>query len=110
VQEEILANNPSADLRVYAVWFSMLPGDARSAWEDGVLADPRVVEFWDEERIVGEWFAGQVEGYHGIVWDAYYLYGPEARWDSAPSPLIGSGVPVYHVREALEAQILPLLR
>ena len=59
---------------------------------------------------MGEWFVGQVEGYQGIVWDAYYLYGPEARWDSTPSPLIGSGVPVYHVREALEAQILPLLR
>lgn len=28
-----------------------------------------------------------------ILWDGYLLFGPEARWDDAPAPLVGSTGP-----------------
>jgi hypothetical protein len=35
----------------------MLAGDSRSAWDSNVLNDPRVIEYWDSDRIAGKWFA-----------------------------------------------------
>ena len=115
MRKEILEKHPSAKLRVYVVWFSMLPTDARSrwGWTGGVLSDPRTVNFWDEKRIVGRWFAQQEnpEGSNnGIVWDTYYLYGPEAQWDSKPEPLISTGATVRAEVDELKRQLLPLLK
>jgi hypothetical protein len=115
VQEEILAKNLSPTLRVYAVWLPMVWSDTRRAWESSVLADPRVIHFWDEQRTTGQWFAEHtavspwLQGYRGVAWDMYYLYGPEARWDLTPSPLMSKGRPIYHQRLALQRSILPLL-
>ena len=112
MQEQILDEHRSADLQVFAIWLPMLPTDARSEWESGLLDDPRVTHFWDEERIVGRWLAevdlgGQ--GYSGIVWDAYFLFGPEASWESEPGPLVGSGAPVVEASDQLGKQIRPLI-
>ena len=62
----------------------MLGPDSRSAWDGSVLSDSRVKQFWDEQRVVGQWFAEHVNGYRGTAWDVYYLYGPEAKWDTVP--------------------------
>jgi hypothetical protein len=62
VQEEILAKHPSPTLRVYAVWLPMVWSDTRRAWESRVLADPRVIHLWDEQRITGQWFAEHIGG------------------------------------------------
>jgi hypothetical protein len=110
VQAEILAKHPAPTLRVYAVWLPMVPGDTRRAWERSVLADPRVIHLWDEKRTTGQWFAEHIERYRGISWDIYYVYGPEARWDLTPSPLLSKGRPVYGQRDELRTSILPLLR
>jgi len=115
VQKEILEKYPSAKLRVYVVWFSMLPTDARSrwGWTGGVLADPRAVHFWDEKKTVGRWFAQQENsagGDPGIVWDAYYLYGSDAQWNSKPEPLISTGATVRGEADKLEKEIIPLLK
>ncbi len=114
MQKEILEKHPSSKLRVYVVWFSMLPTDARSRWRwtGGVLTDTRAVHFWDERRIVGRWFAeqGSPEGNDGgIVWDAYYLYGPDAQWDNKPEPLIGTGAPVRADTDKLKNELIPFL-
>ncbi len=100
---------PSADLRVYAIWLPMLWSDSRALWDGRVMPDPRALHFWDGQRVVGEWFSVQVDGYEGVSWDAYYLYGPEAVWDAVPAPLLGSGGTIYGERETLEAQVKAIL-
>ncbi|MEP6742235.1 MAG: hypothetical protein ABJB61_07025 [bacterium] len=114
MQREILEKNPSARLRVYVIWFSMLPTDARSrwGWTSGVLTDGRATHFWDEKKIVGRWFAKQDNPQAdspGIVWDAFYLYGPNAEWDSKPEPLIIFGATVRDEAGKLKEKLVPLL-
>ena len=109
MQHEILAKNPSSDLRVYAVWFSMLFGDHRLRWDGAGLTDPRVVHLWDEQKLTGTWFAERVDHSAGIAWDVYYLYGPGARWDEEPAPLAGSGRTITARRTQLASSIAPML-
>jgi hypothetical protein len=90
VRSNILEKYPKTDVRVYAVWFNMLTGDSRDLVDRRVLDDPRVTNYYDPNRVVGSWFAQHTEG-GGIVWDAYFLYGPDATWTSEPGPLVGSG-------------------
>ncbi|MCZ6529203.1 MAG: mercury(II) reductase [Chloroflexi bacterium] len=108
---ELLNKYPSADLRVYAVWFNMYPGDHRSNWRADLLSDPRVTNFWDEGKLVGRWVVEQkiVDHPRSILWDAYLLFGPEAKWEDLPEPLIGWGKPVYHRRHKLRKEILPMI-
>jgi len=44
-----------------------------------------------------------------VSWDTYYLYGPDAKWETMPSPLAGSGGTIYGEREALDMQLRALL-
>ena len=78
-------------------------------WNGTNMPDARVMHFWDGEQAVGEWFAKEVDGYEGIAWDIYYLYGPDATWETVPSPLLGSGRTIYGERETLETQMHTLL-
>jgi hypothetical protein len=109
VQTQLLDKLPSDQLRVYAIWLPMLAGDAREKWNGLTMPDTRVTHFWDGDLQVGEWFAEQVEGYRGVSWDTYYLYGPDAIWDTTASDLVGSGGTIYAEREALEMQVHTLL-
>jgi hypothetical protein len=109
VQTQLLAKLPSNQLRVYAVWLPMLGGDAREEWNGNTMPDPRVIHFWDGDTKVGQWFAEKVEGYRGVSWDAYYLYGPDAKWESVPSPLVEMGGTIYSERETLKMQLMRLL-
>ena len=110
MRDHLLEQLPSDKLRVYAVWLPMLWTDAREMWNGNTLPDSRVMHFWDGERQVGEWFAEQVEGYRGVSWDVYYLYGPDAKWEAIPSPLVASGGTIYGERETLETQINMVLQ
>jgi len=109
VQTQLLAQYPSAKLRVYTVWLPMLWSDAREMWNGTTMPDTRVMHYWDGEAVIGQWFAKQVDGYEGIAWDAYYLYGPDATWETVPSPLLGSGGPIYSEQAALKEQVSTLL-
>ena len=109
MQNQVLAQNPSTKLRVYAVWLPMLRSDAREEWNGTTMPDPRVMHFWDGETAIGQWFAEQVEGYRGISWDAYYVYGPDATWEDIPSSLVASGGTIYAERETLRTQLNALL-
>lgn len=73
------------------------------------MSDPRVKHFWDGERQVGEWFAEHVEGYIGVSWDTYFLYGPDAKWEMVPSSLVGSGGTTYDQRATLRSQVGELI-
>lgn len=109
MQKELLDKSTSQNLRVYAVWLPMLATDARDEWNGTTMPDPRVMHFWDGETEIGQWFAEQVEGYRGISWDVYYLYGPDATWEDIPSPLVDSGGTIYAERETLRTQLNALL-
>jgi hypothetical protein len=109
VQTHLLDELPSEQLRVYAVWLPMLSGDARDRWDGTTMPDARVTHFWDGETQIGQWFAKEVEGYRGVSWDTYYLYGPDAKWDTVPSSLVSSGGTIYKARETLRMQLGTLL-
>ncbi len=46
-----------------------------------------------------------------ITWDAYFLYGPEARWDQEPGPLVSrsSASSVIAAAGQLQVAVQPLL-
>jgi len=90
-------------VRVYVVWFPVLAGDASATVDSRLLTDRRVTNFWDPNRTVSSWFSAHVADQPGITWDAYFLYGPDATWDSVPAPLASSGSPVISSRDSLAA-------
>jgi hypothetical protein len=109
VQSKLLNAHPHARLRVYAIWVNKLFGDARNRWDAAGLTDPRVVQLWDAEDASGGWLAGNVAGYQGSDWDTYLLFAPEATWTSHPTPLRGSGAPVFDQIQQLRQALNPLL-
>jgi hypothetical protein len=114
VQKELLDKYPHANLKVYAVWFSMMPNDSRAKWSANLLTDSRVIHRWDEPKAVGTWFAPRTDairpqlardsawGKGDVLWDAYLLYGADARWDDAPTGLIHWGRTIVAGRETLK--------
>ena len=74
------------------------------------MPDPRVLHFWDAERFAGPWFAKTVTGESGYMWDAYLLYGPNARWDAAPGPLIDSSGTIIEMGAQLRDKLAPLIK
>jgi hypothetical protein len=109
VQSKILNPHPHARLRVYAIWVNKLFGDGRNRWDAAGLTDSRVVHLWDAEDVSGGWLANNVTENQGSDWDTYLLFGPEATWTSHPTPLRGSGAPVFDQIEQLSQALDPLL-
>ena len=91
---------------MYTVWFNMLFGDGRDRWDADGLVDPRVQHFWDEQKVVGNWFSANVTHARGTTWDFYAVYGPGARDLSAPA---SSGGTIIGRRAQLQASLTPLL-
>ena len=95
-------------MRFYVVWLNQRPTDARDTIDASTLADPRVTQWWDGEAVIGTWLAdvdlGRL-GYSGIVYDTYYVFGPDAAWADVPGPIAGAGVPVISYGEELLAEI-----
>ena len=109
LQLDILGQQPTDSLRVYAVWMPMLPGDSRDSWDGGYLSDYRVLHYWDEGRLTGTWFAQEVDGLEGVSWNTYYLFEPHASWESVPSPPQDSGGTIRDRAMILRAHLLYLI-
>ena len=102
---------PEADLRVYAIFFEIVAGDAGARYEvdlRDLLDDPRVTLYWDERRLTGRWFdekvtrLGRRTGEEGRVeWDAFILYGRNAEWSENPPHSIGWGRPISREKDRL---------
>jgi hypothetical protein len=105
--QEVLAKRPAAPLKVYAVWFEMMPGDAGARPPLRLLADPRVEHFWDAERRLGTWFGAHAEYGAGdeVWWDIWLLYGPGSVWSSEPSEWLGQGRTVIDTRQELAESV-----
>ena len=108
-----MEKHPEADLRVYAIWVDVpLDGDLQG-FESNPLNDHRVINVPDPRFEVAKWFPEQ-DGYRdlvdgGLAWDVYFLYGPDARWDAVPGPLVSSGWTISGARDRLHEAITPLL-
>jgi hypothetical protein len=89
----------------------MLPSISKDKWDATIMPDPRVKHFWDGELGAARWFAKQVDGYEGVSWDMYYLYGPGAIWETEtiPGPLMDSRGTIYGERQTLMTQVSALL-
>ncbi len=111
VQKELLEKHPKAELRVYAIWFNMFPGDARAKWPPELLNDPRVIHFWDEEKHLGRFFLERhkVEHYDEALWDTYILYPAEASWGEQPPTPTSWGNTIIRTRKQLERDLLKLI-
>ena len=103
-----MAKSPRAALDVYAVWLPEL-GGTPDAWSPTVFPDRRVRNYWDGDELVARWYAAHVAEEPGIVWDAFFLYGPAAKWSTKPGPLVSGGGTVIGESEKLQAAIRPLL-
>jgi hypothetical protein len=113
VQTTLLGPNPDPDLRVYAVWFNMYPSDTRQRWRDSLLTDPRVRQYWDEQRGVGRLYLQTLPAIWprrsadtrlsntDALWDAYLLYERDAYWGDAPPDVISWGSPIIGATETL---------
>ena len=114
VRTHILNAHPNAKVAVLVVWLPMLAGDSRSAWDSHVLDDPRVVEFWDGNRLAGRWLndkrLGGLGYPGGIVWDAYYAFSKHSTWTSEPTGLLTAGSDIIDNVSGLEHRFAPLLR
>jgi hypothetical protein len=93
-------------VKIYTVWVNQRVTDARD--EIDVETVPGARHYWDDDWTTGRWVAEQNLGdlgYQGAVYDAYFLFGPDATWDDVPRPLLASGQPVVGatgLEEALE--------
>lgn len=125
LEERVLATNPEADVRVYVLWFSMIPADMlpeelSGQRDEGVLNDPRVIHFWDGQRLLNQWLAdnaplegpersslrrtyGQLD-WGTYIWDAYFVYEAGTTWEEAASPL-AAGYPLIQNREQVRSAL-----
>lgn len=113
VQQALLAPNKNAQLRVYAVWFNMFPGDAREHWRGDLLTDARVAHYWDEQGSVGRLYfqslpqiwekraADTITPQDLALWDAYLLYAPDTQWNDQPPDVVSWGATILLTREKL---------
>jgi hypothetical protein len=111
VQTELLEKNPSANLRIYAVWYNMIGSDSRRRWPEDLLTDPRAIHFWDEKKLLGRFYTSHLglERADEVLWDAYILYGPQASWEKAPPAIVSWGNTIVRTRDQLRREVLPLL-
>ena len=102
--------NPEANIQVYAVWFNMVPNDARQRVDLNLIPDPRTTQLWDEQRLAGRFFA-ENEGFNfgQIAYDVYYLYCMGAEWGLNPAPLVSSEYTILGKKNQLRDDINGLL-
>lgn len=110
MQREILESEPTAELRVYAVWVPFSGGTSEAAdVSRRVLPDPRVAHFWDGDAVTSDWFAENVDHSPAPAWDVYYLFGPDAIWTGVRAPIVSSGRTIIGQSSTLQDGITPLL-
>jgi hypothetical protein len=113
IQEYALKRNPALDVKVYAIWYEMYPGDSPDDFPAArtLMPDRRVTHFWDPGKDVGRWFYGFVPSdVRGeIEWDAFYLFDKTSAWNDKPTDLLTSGRTILEDRRNLTSKIAELL-
>jgi hypothetical protein len=109
-------------LRVYAIWFNMYPGDSRQRWPNALLTDARVRHYWDSERTIGQLYLQLLPAMWpkrspdvtvpeaDALWDAYMLYRPEAEWAGQHPDVVAWGYPILRTSETLVQELQRIAR
>ena len=63
------------------------------------------MQLWDAEQLVGTW----LQAHGGAFWDAYLLYGPNARWRDQPTEAVSAGSPIIGSTDELSRAVKQLL-
>jgi hypothetical protein len=120
VQQDLLQHHSDSALRVYAIWFNMYPGDARTKWPEAILVDPRVVHYWDAERALGQRYLSHLAAMMDrrapstlppsadAMWDAFYVYPPGDRWQEPVPVPVSWGYPIMVTRDQLLGDVARL--
>jgi len=109
VQTRILERFPNADIRVYVVWLPVLPLDNNRVSVTETLMDGRATHFWDNDRTVSDELATAYGNEGAVLWDAVFVFGPDAKWGSTPPTPVGSGAPVVDAISVVERTLKPYL-
>jgi hypothetical protein len=81
----------SKKLGGFILWVGMLKEDNEQIAKEKseMIKDPRIMQFWDYDRLASRMFANTLRLVKGMAWDVYLLYSPRMRWEneeSAPEP------------------------
>ena len=113
---QLLARYPDADVRALVVWEPVILSDLGPPRQSvrKPLADPRVVEFWDEHRWLSPRMVERAAllakekgtdphlGPDDIAWDIIALFPPGTAWED-PFP-----VPSWYGEEPVERSLGPV--
>jgi len=86
--QTVLKNTNSTDVASYLIWMPCIRTDSRN---EAVLRvseyqDPRVHNYWDEERLSGEAWKERL-GLPSFAWDTYFIFDRSVVWQkSVPQP------------------------
>jgi hypothetical protein len=109
IESEVLKTYPDLNVRVYAVWYEMYPGDSPKAFPTArkTMPDARVSHFWDKKKATGRWFQAHLPSEYKkpIMWDAYYLYDADAEWTDTLKPPIVWGRTILETRKDLLKEV-----
>jgi hypothetical protein len=82
------------------------------------------VHLWDEPKAVGTWYAQGLDKIRSrvapaasglekpvpVLWDAYLLYSPDAKWSGYPVGLFRWGRTIVNTRETLREEVARIAR
>jgi hypothetical protein len=115
----VLARNPEAKVRAFAVWEPILFTDWKKPGSSVLarITDARVKQIWDSEHLLAKQLAKDARApqpkpecciRNGILWDLVAVYSPDARWTDAVPPAVLFNGAVVHLESELEATISKL--
>jgi len=103
VRPEILEKHQKEKIEVYAIWFHTLPSDFRFTWPSSALDDPRVTNFWDAQKVAGNWYASNLtQRRNGAEWDTWIVYPPGKAFGDAS---LAWDHPIITSREKLRSEL-----
>ena len=102
MQSQILRRYPDGNLRVYVVWLPVMPLDARFDVAD-LLVDRRTIHYWDNDQRVSQALADAYGSPGQLVWDAFFVFGPDANWKDGPPRPLATGSPVVEYMPTLKS-------
>ncbi|MEW6281648.1 MAG: hypothetical protein AB1758_23770 [Candidatus Eremiobacterota bacterium] len=99
---------------MFAVWVPVLESDTLETSRRGPpeMPDPRVIHCYDSEARTSRWFLQSVVAdwplrqrpvfRKGLIWDAFFLYGPDTGWEELPDRCQVSGATILRDRALLQ--------
>jgi hypothetical protein len=87
--QEIFEANKSKNLHGVIVWIPMLETDnfEGAAVRETKFSDPRVKQFWDQDRVFGRLLSQTLNLNEPIAWDVYLVYPTAHSWVGELPPM-----------------------